>query len=112
MKAPRIPSFFKHARNQPRRFNYQPRLYDEQRERIEKRKKEIEAELRHQEKISRDPDANHRESEHNNYLRFQRQRQTKQSNLRLIIIMIALLLGTYLMLQRLDILSQSEGTIF
>lgn len=112
MKAPRIPSFFKHARNQPRRFNYEPRLYNEQRERIEKRKNEIEAELKYAEKLKNDPDALRRESEHNRYIRFQRSRQTRQSNLRLIIILIALLIGTYLMLQRLDILSHKERTIF
>lgn len=112
MKAPRLPSFFKHSRNQPRRFNYQPRLYNEQRERIEKRKKEIEAELKYQEKLNADPVARRREQEQNNYLRFQRSRQTRQSNLRLIIILLALLFGTYLLLQRLDILSKAEGSLF
>lgn len=103
---------FKQARNQPRRFSFKPRIYDEQRERIEQRKKEIEAELKLQERLEKDPQALERDSEHSDYLRFQRRRQTRQSNMRLIIILAILLLGTYMMLQRLELLSQSEGSIF
>jgi len=103
---------FKQARKEPRQFNFKPRVYDERREEIEKRKKEIAAEMKFEEKLSKDPNARQRVHEQSNYLRFQRRRQARQSNIRLIVILVILLLGTYMMLQRLDLLSQAEGSIF
>lgn len=112
MKAPRLPSMFKQVRSQPRQFNFKPRVYNEDRERIKKRQKEIEAELALEEKARKNPQTQERNREHDNYLRFQRRKQSRQSNVRLIIILAVLLLGTYMMLQRLELLSQAEGSIF
>lgn len=109
MRAPKFPTLFKQARNEPRRFTYSPRIYDERKERLEKRMKEIEAEMKYEQKLQSDNEAKERASETDNYLRFQRRRQTRQSNMRLMIILAALLFGTYLMLSRLDLLSQAES---
>lgn len=109
MRAPKFPTLFKQARNEPRRFSYSPRVYDENKERLEKRKKEIEAELKFEKKLQSDEKLKQSLHEQDNYLRFQRRRQARQSNLRLIIILAALLFGTFLMLQRLDIFSQAES---
>lgn len=112
MKAPRIPSMFKQAHNQPRQFSFKPRVYDEDRERLKKRQKEIEAEVALEAKARQNPQTQERNHEQDNYLRFQRSKQARKSNIRLIIILTALLLGTYVMLQRLELLSQVEGSIF
>jgi len=109
MKPPKFPTLFKQARKEPRQFTYTPRVYDERRERLEKRKKEIEAELKFEEKLSSDEKLKRQVYEQDNYLRFQRRRQTRQSNIRLLVILVALLFGAYLMLRRLDLLSQAES---
>lgn len=103
---------FKQVRSQPRQFSFKPRLYDEDRERLKKRQEEIKAELALEEKVRQNPKMQERNLEHDNYLRFQRTKQARQSNIRLIIILAVLLFGTYLMLQRLELLSQVEGSIF
>lgn len=108
MKAPKLPMLFKAGRQEPRRFRYAPRVYDERKERLEKRKKEIEEELKLEEKIKTDHRYQKLEEDRSSYLRFERRRQTRQSNLRLVVILVALLFGTYLLLRRLDILGSAE----
>lgn len=103
---------FKQVRSQPRQFSFKPRVYDEDRERLKKRQKDIEAEMALDKKARHNPQIQERNHKHDNYLRFQRSKQTRKSNIRLIIILAILILGTYVMLQRLELLSQVEGSIF
>ncbi len=113
MKAPKIPSiFFRSARRKPKQFNYKSRVYDERSERIQERKKEIETELKYQEKLRNDPEAQQLDEEYRNQVRFKRNYHKRQANYRFIIILVALLLLVYLLIDRLDFFSDSTGSIF
>jgi len=103
MKAPRIPTLFKLGRKYPKRFNYEPRFYNERKERIEKRTREIEAELKIEERMQHDESFRNRQNEQENWLRFERTKRAKQSNIRLLVILFSLLFVTYLIFQKLDI---------
>jgi hypothetical protein len=108
MKAPKLPTLFKAGRQEPKRFSYRPRIYDERRERLEKRKKEIEEELKFEQRVKENPDVQRLEYERDNYLRFERKRQSRQSNIRLVIILAVLIFGTLLLLRRIEILGAAD----
>jgi hypothetical protein len=103
MKAPRIPTLFKLGRKDPKQFTYEPRFYNERKERIEKRAKEIEAELKMEERLKNDESFRNRQNEQENWIRFERTKRSKQSNVRLLIILFSLLFVTYLIFRKLDI---------
>lgn len=108
MRAPKLPSLFRAGRQEPKRFSYRPRLYDERRERLEKRKKQIEKELKLEQRIKENPEVQKLEYERDNYLRFERKRQSRQSNIRLIIILAALIFCTLILLRRIEILGAAD----
>lgn len=103
MKAPKIPTLFKLGRKDPKQFGYTPRFYNERKERLEKRAKEIEAEIKINERLSSDDSFQKRAHEQENWIRFERTKKAKQSNIRLLVILFGLLVISYLILKRLDI---------
>jgi hypothetical protein len=106
MKAPKIPTLFKLGRKDPKRFEYSPRFYNERKERLEKRAKEIEAEIKFEERLKRDETLQHKSHEQENWIRFERTKRNRQSNIRLLVILFGLLFISYLILQRLDIFTR------
>lgn len=103
MKAPKIPTLFKLGRKDPKRFEYSPRFYNERKERLEKRAKEIEAEIKIEQRLQNDESFQKRAHEQENWIRFERTKKARQSNIRLLVILFGLLFISYLILQRLDI---------
>ncbi len=94
MNAPRIPSFFKsHA---PKRFEYQPRYYDERKERLAEMKKKYEetGDGEYRRRITKE---NFREAMRSEW-RQERGNKTRSSNLRLAVIVAILALIAYLIL--------------
>ena len=92
MEAPKLPSFF--SQNQHKRFDYSPRYYDERKERLEEMKKKYQ-----------DTDASGKFSSQNMRLRINsewRQSSSKKgsrgTSLRLVVIIMALFLISYLIL--------------
>ena len=106
MKAPKIPTLFKLGRKDPKQFAYTPRFYNERKERLEKRAKEIEAEIKIEERLRSDETLQNKAHEQENWIRFERTKKAKQSNIRLLIILFGLLFISYLILQRLDIFTR------
>lgn len=107
MKAPKIPTLFKMGqRNSAAQFNYKPRFYNEQKERIEKRRKEIEAELKYEARLNEDENLQRKALDQSNWIRFERTKKAKQSNMRLLVILFGLLFITYIILERLDIFTR------
>jgi len=106
MKAPKIPTLFKLGRKDPKQFAYTPRFYNERKERLEKRAKEIEAEIKIEERLRSDETLQNKAREQENWIRFERTKKAKQSNIRLLIILFGLLFISYLILQRLDIFTR------
>jgi hypothetical protein len=89
--------------NKAKRFDYTPRYYDERKERIEKIKKahankgnedSIERQSRMRDEIQTNWSVNSSYS-----------KQSKAANIRLIVILILLLVGTYFILDYVDIFS-------
>ncbi len=86
-----LPSFFKINRN--RRFNFIPRYYDPQKENLEKRIKSIEQEMGVKEGEAYRPSI--RKGQMTNYFNRKKGKAQKQSNIRLIIILLVLFLVSY-----------------
>jgi len=86
-----LPSFFKINRN--RRFNFIPRYYDPQKENLEKRIKSIEQEMGVKEGEAYRPSI--RKGQMTNYFNRKKGKAQKQSNIRLIIILLVLFLISY-----------------
>ena len=86
-----IPSFFKI--NKHKQFNFTPRYYDPQKEDLEKRIKSIEQEMGVNEGEAYRPSI--RKGQMTNYFRGKKRKAQKQSNIRLIIILIVLFLISY-----------------
>ncbi|MFP4059727.1 MAG: hypothetical protein ACOCXW_02360 [Bacteroidota bacterium] len=88
-----IPSFF--PKHQYRRFEYQPRYYDEQKEELENRIRDIEEKMGVNQAGEYIPRI--RRGVMKNYYRQKKRRLEKQSNIRLIVIIAVLLLVSYFM---------------
>jgi hypothetical protein len=92
MRPPRLPSVFKLTEhNRHKSFNYQPRTYDERKERLEKRKKEIEKELALEKKLGTNYEEHLRERISDSWTRKETRRTQRNSGLRLLLILAALL---------------------
>ena len=86
-----IPSFFKINKN--KQFNFIPRYYDPQKEDLEKRIRSIEQEMGVKEGEAYRPSL--RKGQMRNYFRGKKRKAQKQSNIRLIIILIVLFIISY-----------------
>jgi len=86
-----LPSFFKINKN--RRFNFTPRYYDPQKENLEKRIKSIEQEMGVKEGEAYRPSI--RKGQMTNYFNRKKGKAQKQSNIRLVIILLVLFLISY-----------------
>ncbi|UCG26932.1 MAG: hypothetical protein JSV24_08105 [Bacteroidales bacterium] len=86
-----IPRFF--STPKPKQFNYIPRYYDEQKEALEERIREIEMEMGVNKGEAYRPRI--RRGQMSNYFRRKQKRVQKQSNIRLVIIILFLLLISY-----------------
>jgi hypothetical protein len=91
-----LPSFFRIR--EPRRFNYQPRYYDEQKEDLEQRIRQIEQEMGVDHGEAYIPKI--RKGQMGNLYRRRRKKLQRQSNIRLAIIFIFLILISYLLFFR------------
>lgn len=82
----------------PKSKNYRvpSRYYDEQKELMEKRRKRIELELKEEQRVASDPDYEHHMRGQMRGLFKERQRASRQSNLRVILVLAALCLAIYL----------------
>ncbi len=105
MKPPRIPSVFKLTKyNQPRRFNYEPRTFDERKERLEKRQREVERELERDQRLGEKREAYLRESIQDSWAKRETRRQNRNSGRRLLLILAALIIILYLLYTKFDFL--------
>jgi len=86
-----LPSFFKI--NKHKEFNFIPRYYDQQKEKLEKRIKSIEQEMGAKEGEAYRPTI--RKGQMSNYFNRKKGKAQKQSNIRLIIILLVLFLISY-----------------
>lgn len=91
-----LPSFFRI--NEPKRFNFMPRYYDEQKEDLEQRIRQIEHEMGVDHGKAYVPKI--RKGQMGNYFRKKRKKLQKQSNIRLFIIIIILFLASWLLIFR------------
>ncbi len=88
-----LPSFFKI--NKHKEFNFIPRYYDSQKENLDKRIKSIEQEMGVKEGEAYRPTI--RKGQMTNYFNRKKGKAQKQSNIRLIIIVIVLFLISYVL---------------
>lgn len=88
-----IPSFFRTYR--PKEFNYIPRYYDEQKEDLEERIRGIEREMGAKKGDAYRPTI--RKGQMSNYFRRTKRKAQKQSNIRLIVILLILFFISYLL---------------
>ena len=86
-----LPSFFK--KNKHKEFNFIPRYYNQQKENLEGRVRSIEREMEAKEGEAYRPTI--RKGQMSNYFNRKRGKAQKQSNIRLIIIVIVLFLISY-----------------
>ena len=86
-----LPSFFKINKN--RRFNFIPRYYDPRKENLEKRIRSIEQEMGVKEGEAYRPAI--RKGQMTNYFNRKKGKAQKQSNIRLVIILLVLFLISY-----------------
>ena len=91
-----IPSFF--SQHKYKRFHYSPRYYDEQKEDLEQRIRQIEAEMGVFNGKTYVPKI--RKGQMGSYINKNRKRQSRQSNLRLFVIILILSLGAWLLFFR------------
>ncbi len=91
-----LPSFFNTHKH--KRFNYRPRYYDEQKEDLEQRIRQIESEMGVEPGKAYVPKI--RKGQMGNYIRKNRLKQSRQSNLRLFIIILVLSLAAWLLFFR------------
>lgn len=108
MRPPKVPTFFKLGKQQPRSFSFTPRVYDERKERLDKRRKEIEEELRRErgDNIGEEAELEIRKEAFRSRLEESwRNRDTKPGGIgygsRVFVILLALLAIVYLIFIRL-----------
>jgi hypothetical protein len=105
MKAPRLPSLFKLGQyNRNKKFQYQPRTFDERKERLEKRQKEIEEELLIEKSRGSDYESHLRERISESWHRKDSRRQQRNSGSRVLLILAALLIVSYFVLKKMGLL--------
>ena len=92
----RLPTFFNQSKY--KRFHYSPRYYDEQKEDLEQRVRQIEAEMGIDHGKAYVPKI--RKGQMGSYVNKYRKRQSRQSNLRLFVIILILSLGAWLLFFR------------
>ena len=92
MEAPKLPSFFK--QNQHRRFEYSPRFYDERKERIQEMRKKYGGSDTAEKFSSQD----FRLRMNSEWRQSNSRKSSKGANMRLVIIVMALFLISYLIL--------------
>ena len=96
MRAPKLPSVFKLTEhNRYKRFTYEPRTFDERKQRLDKRKKEIEKELEIEKKLGKKYEEHLRESINDSWTRRETRRVQRNSSLRVLLILAALLTIVY-----------------
>lgn len=96
MRLPRIPTVFKLTEhNRIKRFDYKPRTFDEQKERLEKRRGQIEKELAFEKKVGTNYEEHLRERISDSWGRRETRRQKRNSSVRLLVILGALILIMY-----------------
>ncbi len=101
MKAPRLPSLFKlREHNSIKKFDYQPRTFDERKERLEKRRKEIEEEMEREKGLGTTYESHLRERISESWHRKETRRQQRNSGSRLLLILAALLVILYLIFKK------------
>ena len=88
-----IPSIFRTRK--PKEFNYIPRYYDEKKKDLEERIRRIEREMGVNEGEAYRPTI--RKGQMTNYFRKRQKKAQKQSNIRLLIILVALFIISYLL---------------
>jgi len=104
MKPPRIPSLFKLSKyNEPKRFSYEPRTYDERKENLEKRKRAIEKEMEREGRLGKDYETHLRESIHDSWARRETRRQNRNSGRRLLLILAVLVVIMYFIFTKYDL---------
>ena len=91
-----LPSFFRTGDH--RRFNFIPRYYDEQKEDLQQRIRQIESDLGVEQGEAYVPKI--RKGQMGNYMRKKRKVHNKQSNIRLVIIILVLLLAAWFLFFR------------
>ncbi len=103
MKPPRIPSVFKLSdHNSYKRFDYKPRTYDEQKEKLEKRQRQVEKELAIEQRLGKNYEAQLREKISNSWSRKETRRQSRNSSIRLLVILAILVLIIFAIYSKLD----------
>lgn len=105
MRPPRLPSIFKLTEhNRYRNFEYKPRVYDERKERLEKRKAEIEKEVARDKRMGKKHEAHLREKINDSWARRETRRQNRNSSVRVLLILAALIILMYLIYAKFDFL--------
>lgn len=105
MRAPKLPSIFKLTEhNRHKRFHYEPRTFDERKERLEKKRKEIEKELNIERRLGKKYEEHLREKITDSWSRRETRRQQRNSGIRLLLILAALLILLYLIYDKFDFL--------
>jgi len=79
-----------------RSYNVSSRYYDEQKELMEERRKRLQKEIEEEQKIAQDPDYEHHLRGHMRGMFKERQKISRQSNLRVILVLLALCAIVYL----------------
>lgn len=103
MRLPRIPSVFKLTEhNRIKRFDYKPRTFDEQKESFEKRRILIEKELALEKKLGKNYEEHLREKITDSWSRKETRRQKRNSSVRLLVILGALILILYFIYAKYD----------
>ncbi|MEM9022703.1 MAG: hypothetical protein AAGB22_03115 [Bacteroidota bacterium] len=87
--------------SQPKGFDYQPRYYDRDKEELQKRVSRIEREMQAEQATEATQPEHLRQEISGQWRRSHRKSQHRQSNVMVLIITAALLVGVYLVYQRL-----------
>ncbi len=96
MRPPRLPSVFKLTdHNRYKSFNYEPRTFNERKENLAKRKKSIEKELELEQKLGKNYEEHLRERISESWSRKETRRVQRNSGLRLLLILTALIAVVY-----------------
>ena len=88
--------------NKYREFDYIPRYYDERKERLDKRMQEIKVDLNHDEKLQHRREMDFRESAKEKWQGEGFEKQNRNSNIRLIVILGLLIMAMVYLFQYID----------
>ena len=96
MRQPKLTSVFKLTdHNRYKSFTYEPRTFDERKERLAKQKKAIEKELALEQKLGKNYEEHLRERISESWSRKETRRVQRNSGLRLLLILTALIAVVY-----------------